>query len=349
MLKYILTTGLIVLCMLATYIFYEYKDQELSTPPNEVAGTNQFEIESSTIAVNIHLPFDQLSAQVNNSAPQNYSDSGNGPDQCKYIFGIRTCIGTKYEYSVSRGDISISPGSENTIHVSVPISVSGKGGFRGDGAKLLKLDAKNFRARVEIYSDITLSIGPDWCPRPTVSSNFRWLEGAKVEIISGVWIGISGLIEEKLHNQLQAMGNAVVSQIKCSNVKQEVEKIWISYSFPVEIPENKDPLYINIKPESLGFSGLQVSSGSASFALSLTVKAEVSTNPIKNTKSDLPSLQSIPFTDSYLILAVPFHIPYSEIHKLLSSKIMNKSISIDTQSGIVTVTTKRVLRGLMWS
>lgn len=252
------------------------------------------------------------------------------------------CVGTKYEYNVSRGDISISPGSNNTIHVSVPISVSGKGGFRGDGAKLLKLDAKNFRARVEIYSDIAFSIGPDWCPRPTVSSNFRWIEGANVEIIGGVWIGISGLIEDKLNNQLQAMGNAVASQIKCSDMKREAEKVWISYSFPVEIPGNQDPLYINVKPEGFGFSGLQVSPGSANFALSLTAMVDVSTNPIENTKSDIPPLQSIPFVDSAIILAVPLHMPYAEIHRLLSSKVTNKPVSIDTPAGVATVTIRKL-------
>lgn len=340
MLKRTLILGLIVIIGAVAYVLYEQRDRDLSIAPDKTAGTKEFETKPSAIAVNISLPFERLTAEANRAAPKNYTDGGNGPDQCKHILGVKTCVGTKYNFNVTRGDISITPGANNTFHVSVPINVSGQGGFRGDGAKLLKLDKKNFHARVEAYSNIGLSIGQDWCPRPTISSNFRWIEGAKVEIIGGVWVGISGLIEDKLRGQLQELGNAVASQIKCDDVKQEAQKAWVSYSFPIDIPGNDDSLYVNVKPESFGFSGLQVSPGSANLALSLTAKVDVSSSPISNTTLALPPLQNIAFAGSSLNLAVPLHMTYVEIQEALSEEIVDKPISIDTPAGVATLTTR---------
>ncbi len=342
MLKRIALLSIIVLGAALAYFQYGQRDRELSDAPIESAGTQKFSKKSSTVGVTIRLPFDRLSAEANDAAPKSYSDKGNGPDQCKRILGIRKCVGTRYEYTLTRGKIAVSSGQNNTVHVTVPLSVSGNGGFRGSGAEIFGLDAKNFRAQVEAYSDIAISVGPDWCPKPSIRSNFKWIEGAQVEIIGGVWMNISGLVEERLRDQLQEMGKLVASRIRCEDVKREAEKVWASYSFQIDSPGYSKPLFVNISPESFGFSGIKVTSESLNLALALAATAGISTAAVKSEKLVLPPLNTIPFADSALSLVVPLQVPYAELERLLSKRILNKPISTDTPAGKARVTTREI-------
>ncbi len=159
------------------------------------------------------LPLDKLNKQLNESLQNEFGGNGNGPDYCKDIVGSKICTGTKYQYSAFMGEISIGRETDSSLRISVPIIISGKGGFRGDGAKLLGLDEKNFRASAQAYSNIDFNLATPSCVKPKVTSDFRWIEGAKAEIVGGVWINIANTVEGELRAKLHDIDALVESEI----------------------------------------------------------------------------------------------------------------------------------------
>jgi hypothetical protein len=157
--RVIIAISVVVVSILVGVWWYWQRDRNLSEAPPESALAPPPDTAQSTIAVNVTVPFSLLAAQAEKSAPSNYSDGGNGPDACVDLGLLgKSCAGTQYHFSVSRGPISFGPGPDNSIRAAVPLAISGKGGFRGDGAKLLSLDAKNFRGKVEAYADMKLGL-----------------------------------------------------------------------------------------------------------------------------------------------------------------------------------------------
>ena len=214
--KRVLSILLATVILAAAVLWYLKRDRELSEPPpySTFMAAPNIQISPSTIAIKVTLPFDQLSAQADKSAPKNYSVSGHGPGQ-RIRSGIRICVATKYAFDVSRGAISIGPGPNGSIRVSVPIDISGRGWLLGPFSRLLQGEALSFHSKLEAFADIHFSLKPDWCPEPTVNADFRWIEPAEVEILQGFKINIDSLIQKELREQVHKMGDDLVAMIKC--------------------------------------------------------------------------------------------------------------------------------------
>lgn len=159
------------------------------------------------------LPLDKLNKQLNESLESEFRENGNGPDYCNQVVGSKVCVGTKYQYSAFLGEVSVARDTDNSLRISVPITITGKGGFRGDGAKLLGLDAKNFRASAQAYSIVDFSLKKSSCVKPKITTDFRWIEGAKAEIAGGVWIDVANTAERELRAKLHEIDSSVESEI----------------------------------------------------------------------------------------------------------------------------------------
>ncbi len=341
--KRTLSLLLAAVILAAAVLWYLNKDRELSEPPpysTSMAAPN-IQISPSTIAIKVALPFAQLSAQADKSAPENYSVSGNEPGQC-IREGVRFCVSTKYEFDVSRGAISIGPGPKNSIHLSVPIDISGRGWLQGPLSGLLRLGAARFHTKLEAFADIHFSLKPDWCPAPTVNADFRWIEPAEVEIFQGLKIDIDGLIQKKLREQVHKMGDDLAAMIKCEDIRHQIQRAWNVRTFPVRLPNDDKPLYVNIEPISFGFSGVECDSKSASLVLMLTPKIDVAAKPLEVKPLVLPNVQTVPFAESSLNLAVPFHMSYADLADNISVELIGKPITTDTQAGVVTVKVRKI-------
>src|SRR5690606_3443518 len=155
----------------------------------------------STIGALITIPLTQAIQATNAALPRTYGqDWSNGPDACADLGALgKHCVGTKYKYKVSRGDIAIVPVSTNAIKLSMVVSVDGQGGFRGTGAELLKLDAKNFDAAAKVDIVLTPKIGQDWCPTIEVTPSYNWTKNPRVEIVSRVNVEVSGKVDDAIN------------------------------------------------------------------------------------------------------------------------------------------------------
>lgn len=338
--------ALIAICVAGTWIAvsnYQQKDVQLSYAPKRFVKAREFIAKPSSLSVNIRLPFDELSAKANQSAPNDYRGKGTGNRKCKRILGIKTCGTPQYDYVVSRGDIDISAGPANNIRLSVPLTVTGNGGYQGKAAKLFGLQSKQFRASLRAISDISLEVARDWCPKPSIRADFEWIEGAKIELFNGVWVSVRSMVEPKLRERIAQLSESVTSQIDCRQIQGKLRQVWASHTSPISVGDAKEPLHLNISPRNIGFSGLHVDAKAVNLAVHLLADASVSATPAKTGPLALPALQKTSNTsNSALSVSLPMFVPYSHIQELLANRLMRQPLSADTPAGVARIETREL-------
>jgi hypothetical protein len=326
--------------ILVAVFWYQALDRDLSEPPRREAARLTPSVPPSLLSLNVTLPFERLEAAAEAASPSTYDGSGNGPDVCTNL-GIRVCVGTKYDFTATRGPVSLSAGPDNSIRISMPLKVTGHGGFRGGGARLLRLDAKPFEATTEAFADLTLDLSPDWCPKVQVNADFSNLS-ARVEIVSHTWVGVGSLVEGSVREQLRKIGERAGSVLNCEDLRRTVQAAWVTRSFPLPLPADPRPLHVNLEPLSVGFSGVQVTSHAAQLRLSLGARVSVSDAPIDFEKRPLPALDAVPLKPGAIQLALPLRISYEGLETHLESLLTGKPFSFTTPAGAATMTTDQL-------
>lgn len=326
-----------LIIVLITFLSLTACNDELFKKP-EIGGTDvdTFEPVSSKVGAKISIPLADLQLLVNSKVPKSFNQSGNGEDACKRILGQKVCAGTKYKYTVERsGDISLAQGGKNTLVSTLDMSIKGKGGFRGDGAKLLKLDWKNFDAKIRIKASFTPSISDKWCPQLDVNLSYKWLKKPRVEIVDGIYINVQDQVESKIDSELPGLISGAKSAINCEEFKKQLASVYGKISFPLDF-DNKN-LFVNLNPQAFGFSGVNVSAKDLSTAALLTVETEVSSTSIESKLLPLPPLQNIPNEAPILLLSLPFKPSYELITNVLLKELKGKSYTKDSEMGTVEV------------
>ena len=113
------------------------------------------------------------------------------PNKWIYAKTVRVQVGYKYDYTIQkRQNIKFESIGTNTLRVIIPIDVEGSVGFRGDGAKLLALNKKNVKTKVDVYIDTKISFDSNWCPNVQSKINHKWVSDPKIEIAGGVWLSL---------------------------------------------------------------------------------------------------------------------------------------------------------------
>lgn len=305
---------------------YRALDRDLAEPPQRTSSQQVPAVPPSQVAVKVTLPFERLAAEADAAAPERYLGSGHGPDACASI-GLRVCVGTQYDFIATRGPVRFAQGPGNTIRVSVPLHVTGHGGFRGSGAHLLDLDAKPFEASIDAFADVMLGLEPDWCPRTQVQVGFSNLD-ARVEIASGAWIRVGDLIEGTLRKEVQKLGERAARVLTCDNVRRAAQDAWETRSFPLQLPGDPTPLHVNVEPLSIGFSGVKILPSAVTFLLSLGVQASVSDQAIALERRPLPPWKPVALQSGRLQLAIPLRISYQSLAAHLQGAFAGKQFSL---------------------
>jgi len=320
--------------------WFQSLDRNLSEPPPRASSQLEPQVPVSQLAVNVTLPFEHLAQTAEAATPRTYAGSGTGPDACASI-GVRVCVGTRYDFNATRGPVRFAAGPGNSIRISMPLQVTGNGGLRGSGARLLHMDAKRFDASTDARADVTLNLQPNWCPRVQVSVDFTNLD-ARIEIVKDAWIGVSQLIAGSVREQVHKMGERAASVLTCESVRKAVQEVWTTRSVPLVLPEDPRPLYVNVEPLSIGFSGVTVSSSAAKFLLGLAVRASVSDTAMVAEKRPLPAWNAVSERPGALQLAVPLRISYEGLAAHLETTLAGKPYSLRSPLGATTVTVDKV-------
>lgn len=311
-------------------------DKELSNRPSQSGTAPTIETHESTVGVLVSVALADVQQMAEKAVPDKFSDSGNGEDVCGKVLGAEICAGTRYSFDANRGSITLSAANPQTLRVSVPVSISGKGGFRGDGAKLLGLNAKNFSAAAIFTVDITPGLSPQWCPQFDVQASYTWTASPKVEIVGGVWVDVKKQVEDQIYNQLPKLKANLANAVDCKAIREPLEKAYAVTSAPLQVPQ-LGTLYANVTPASIGFSGLQVTPSEISAAATITAKVEISTAAARANALPLPDVTTIPVSVPKIQVALPVRASYSVLTEQLNRAVAGQTFAQKTATGTVSV------------
>jgi hypothetical protein len=229
--------------------------------------------------------------------------------------GPEITVGYNYEYTITKpAAITLTQVDEATLKVTVPLKFSGSAGLEGTGAELLTLDKKNFKGAVDFYAKISLSIDSTWRPVAKVSITHDWTQKPVVEIMGGVNVSLAGLADSYLKKFEKEISETIVKKAGSALVKDEVNKLWKHYEFPLDSLPNGKRYYVNINPMQVSMSRLNVKPDSLHLFLGLQANVSIDDNPVNITKS-LPALRPKTSTGNGIHAYVPISVKYTDIEQ----------------------------------
>lgn len=313
---------------------------ELAEKPPRSAETTTFDTLPSTIGALVNIPMSAINSLLNANIPATFSAGGNGEDVCVRVIKD-ICAGTKYEFSANRGNTTVSAAGPGTLRVSMPVSFSGQGGFRGDIAAIIKADRKNFDGGLIVNADLTPRLGEDWCPKLDVAVSYSWTSNPRVEIVSRVNVDVKGQVEGKLNEKLPQLVESAKSAIDCSKFKAELVKIYGTKTFPVDVP-GAGAMHINIQPSDIAFSGVSVEPSAVKVAATLIAKVDISASALAPEALPLPVLKSIALAAPKMAVNLPVRASYETLTAAINHGVVGKVFEQDTKAGKVAITVKGV-------
>ncbi|MDX8499126.1 DUF4403 family protein [Mesorhizobium sp. VK4C] len=332
------------------YEAYRQHNVRLSEEPSRIAGDIKIPVQDSLLALRADVPLSLIRDAASQAIPAQYRFGGNGPDVGGTInpggwniVKIDVKAGTRYEGTVRRvGDLTVS-GSGHTVLVALPIEINGKGGFRGDGARMLGLNAKNFRAALIIRARVTIDINPDWTPAVAIVPELEWTENPQVEVVSRAWVDIRSHVEGPLRAQLEAMAAKIRAAIPPDVIKREIEKAWRVYSMPVGRAGSLTA-WAHLVPVAIGTSGVVVANNQIRVSVSLKARTDVSTDAAPKVElPPLPVLSRMPAESGRLSIAAPIRVDYSLLRAAVLAEVADKKFSAEIAGGKATVIIKDVV------
>lgn len=343
--RVVISIAVVLVVAAVAYVAYDWyrgHDVRLTEAPARTGGAAEIVGRDSVLNLRADIPLALLREAAQAAIPTAYPFSGHGEDACAKVFGAKVCAGTRYSGTVYRaGDVSIQ-GSGRTLTVSAPIKVEGKGGFRGDGAKLLDLDEKNFRAALNLKATITLDFNPDWSPAFAVKADYRWPQNPRVEIVGGVWVDVTRHVDDKVRETLKEAESKLRDAVPADIVRREVAKAWRTYTLPLPGAENAGG-YAHVIPTAIGFSGISFDNDRARIGLMLKARTEISTSdrPSANVPP-LPKLTKMAAAPGRLSLAIPIRAGYDDIRAALVREAVGKTFVADLEGAKASVTVRDV-------
>ena len=304
-----------------------------SSDPNAIAT------QMSTIGAVVAVPLSEASRAANAALPPTYSqDWVDGEDACVDLGRVlgKHCVGTKYKYTVSRGDIAIAPSGAHAIKLSVDVAVSGQGGLRGPVPQLLKADAKNFDAAATIEIVMTPHMGADWCPTIDVVPSYTWTGSPRVEIVSRVNIDVSDQVKSAIDGKMPQLVRAVQSSINCSQLRARLASMYGTQTFPLQV--SAQTLHVNLEPLDFAFTGFDVDAQALRLGAVLTAKLEVSGASIAPAKIPLPPSKTIrPGAPPRLSVSMPIRASFAMLQNE-AQRFVGRTFDSDTTAGKISVT-----------
>ncbi|MQW33446.1 DUF4403 family protein [Sinorhizobium meliloti] len=329
----------VVVCGLAGTAWYSNRSTTLSQPPVRQGVAETVRPSESTIGVRLSVPLPVLNAAFNELMPASYSGDGVGEEKCARVFGVRVCAGTKYNFTARRSDVRFARNGDR-LRGSLSLNVQGQGGFRGAVADALDLDAKNFEAAADIGVNAAMSLMPDWCPLIAVDLDYTWTKRPTVEIVDGVNVTISGIVDGQIRNTLSGLSEKLKTAIPCDSVKNAVQKVWRNYDIPVDVPD-RPTLHVLFKPKAIGTSGLIVADDHVRIAVGSRSDVEVNTAAAASSEvTPLPALGEVPDSVGKLDVSLPLRADYGSLSEAILEAVKDKpfGFAVGSGKGFVTIT-----------
>jgi len=286
-----------------------------TVPPAE----STFDAESKNItnvfSLNIAAPLIDTNEASNQLKIKQIQGTEDGPRECSNNKeGTLTCYTTKYKYTISAGSPSITPGVENTINVSIPAFVSGRGIHKGRAESKSQSDIRYFQSKLIANANIKVTLDSKWCPRIDIQPDFLWKDKTKVEVFHKAKVDIQYQVEKKLRDAVVKMGKTAIKNfISCDSIRNQLSNSWRYVSFPINKPSSNTQQYINIKPDSLGYVGLKLISDKLFMEFRVTASTEIADTPLNRSERELPRAFQATSENNIAHIPVPVSLGYQEI------------------------------------
>jgi hypothetical protein len=328
--------------------------QLLSEKPPQAGTAAQFEAGTSTIQPSLKISYSALGDAANAAA-----DSFSGPRSGTTQFGCtpsevgantlrigmpQGCVDFDWHVTAARDGTITAKRDANGVGFAIPVKFAGYGGVRGDLAKTLKLDRKDFNGTFVVTISGVLHPDKSFCPKlDQPVTHFAWGTPPQIDLAPKTCIGadngpkmcvgpwklpIGAMLTGQINQSLAAQVDAINGKIACEDVRNELKQAWKRWSLPVTLP-NSPTFYANLDPKALSISSVVADDQSIKVAARLDVATSVSTNkPPEAPPAELPENTPLnPQTAAgKLDLHVPLAIPYTLLAQFRSSGIVDQPV-----------------------
>jgi hypothetical protein len=350
----------LVLLALLTGPAWAEPPQLLTEKPPESASATAFDAGTGTIEPSLEISYDTLAAAVNAAA-----DSFSGPRSGTTRVGCtpsqvgsdmlkvgmpQNCMDFDWQVIAARNGTITAKRDGQGVAMAIPVKFEGSGGVRGDLAKTLKLDKKQFNGTFVVTISGVLRPDKSYCPKlEQPVTHFAWdtppevdlLEktciGARAKMCVGPWkLPIGAMLTEQINRSLADQVSAINGKIACDDVRNELKQVWKTWSLPVTLP-NAPTFYATVEPKALSIPGVVAGDDSVTVAARLDVETSVSTDKLPDAPPPaLPQNTPLDAQGGRFDLHVPLAIPYGLLADARASGILNKPVK--AKSGAITPT-----------
>ena len=253
------------------------------------------------------------------------------PNKWIYADIVEIEVGYRYDYRITKREpIRFEAVGNDALRVTVPLSVDGDVGFRGELAKIGLVEKKNIKARADVRLDVRVDIQPDWCPKVHADLDLQWLSGPAIEIAGGVWLDLKAparIVTPEFEKEAE---KAMEQAIDCAGIQKQVIQFAGPSSF--EIPTESEALFLNVEPLQASTSGLFFDERYARLQLASSLRIEVADEPLPPTDApSLPPLSREANPSNLLQVALPLRVGYSTLADALNGEIdlLNHTLAED--------------------
>jgi hypothetical protein len=341
--------------------WYRARDASLSEMPPKIGTAFVLVPRDSVILASLAITFPTIETALN-AAAASLSGRQNGSEEIKCVKNdfprIKECLTVNWEINYRQsGRITVGRESDK-IRVTLPLQFSGKGGFGGSIAEILRLNDKNVDGSFTVSASVGIALDDRFCPVVVPGDiAFGWQNEGRIELIGrnefrilgigfdvGPWsldIGrhFNGQIRDALHSALANAGQ----WIPCEPIRAELQKAWRSYAIPVTVEPDTPPMFVNIDPVTVGTSGLIVEDGGVRLMAQVAARAVVAAEKgSEASKGDLPVRQTVDPGRGRLDIAVPIKVPFALLETEATKALRDKPITLRTGGKDILLTVDRV-------
>ncbi len=315
------------------------KNRNLTVPPTEAAGTHKKQSTPSTFSLDIPVPLNTPGNEANRSSIPQIDGVADGPRECSNRRGARNlCYTTRYQYSITSGSATITPGADGTLNVSTSVYVSGKGSQERRAADKAQSDIRYFQSKLTANATVTVTLDSRWCPKIHVKPTFSWKDASRVEIFHRAKVDIQYLVERLLDDPVTTLGNTAVDKfIGCDEIRAILANAWKFNSFPIAKAGGRSLQYINIKPKSVNYSGLKLVSDKVYLGFRITADTEVAEQPVIAKNKALPQATRIMDGGGNASISLPIDLGYQYILNAINNQIGKQPFQTKNRWGNFTI------------
>jgi hypothetical protein len=330
----------------------EAKGELLSDRPQLVASASQFDARTSTIAPSVDVTYKALGEAANAAADtfagpvsgrahigcQNVGFGGSTPVKVTLFKG---CADYDWRINAARNGGITFKRAGTGIDVDIPVKFTGDGNFVGELAKAIQTPPKPFSGSFVVSISGMVRVGRDFCPKiEQGKTDFAWETPPDIELVShtclelghdlkaclGPWKFPAGrMMTGQINHALQGQVDEINKKIPCEQIRNQLQQVWKTWSFPV--PITNPPTYVALQPKTLSVPGVIATDDGIRLIARLDANTAVSANkPPDLPPTPLPENDPMNGPAGRFSLAVPLPIPYPALGAAGAQRLNGKPI-----------------------